>query len=636
MMGGIICTAGFVASYWANGIYFLYISYGVIAGTGLGMCYLSSVIAVGEYFDERRSLAFGMAASGAGVGTAVMALAQQALLNEYGWQGTMLILAGISGMHQIACAAHLRPLSSSLNWRTKTSKLKLISKGSEHLGKDELYKDIYSDTADPSFYIESQNNLIFKHKPDEPMASDIEEILIFDSNESMLCHGKGKTSDSQMNHELCSKSSTEFQMPFSLRHHVLKQTVARGCRSYNSSMQNISAGANASIIARPYSVYLPDSTETLRADEKIAHDMHLEDRKSKPKSSMKIQFGDALYLSSLSIASSRAAAKSIAVEKRKCDRYLYQSQSFDTGNAPSSPRSCLRDVADVHGEKENGFDSKDQIQKDMDANDVLRSLSSNIHFSAETPQPHLTHSEESKYPHLFKNILFYSIAINQFFTGLGVLVPFVHITEKAILMGFGSTRAVLLVSFIGIGNVIGKILLGMLCDMKFLNRFFIFFISQVGMTTSVLLVPFFSSFESMVVFALTFGFCYGNYSAIPSLIAEYVGLNNLARAMGYITFLEGVSAIIGPPLAGHIYDTTLDYNIAFAIAGVFLCISCVTLLPVPIFYQKVTGKPSKLKTYLISCVGQTGNLLAKTKGRKKGKDPGRIKIDANANYRWAT
>lgn len=103
----------------------------------MGITYLCGVVAVGEYFDQRRSLAFGIASSGAGFGAAAMAILQQILIDEYdfvtflkcfasstvffwyfryGWRGSLIILSGLSGLHQIALSTLLRPLSSSINW----------------------------------------------------------------------------------------------------------------------------------------------------------------------------------------------------------------------------------------------------------------------------------------------------------------------------------------------------------------------------------------------------------------------------------------------------------------------------------------------------------------------------------------
>lgn len=73
------------------------------------MIYLPAVVAVGYYFETKRSLATGIAVCGSGVGTFAFAPLATFLLEEFGWKGANLILAGLI----LNCAifgAMMRPL----------------------------------------------------------------------------------------------------------------------------------------------------------------------------------------------------------------------------------------------------------------------------------------------------------------------------------------------------------------------------------------------------------------------------------------------------------------------------------------------------------------------------------------------
>ena len=95
--------------------------------------------------------------------------------------------------------------------------------------------------------------------------------------------------------------------------------------------------------------------------------------------------------------------------------------------------------------------------------------------------------------------------------------------------------------------------MGILCDMKFSNIFVVFVITQLGLASSVAVYPIASEYSVLAIASVMFGFFYGNYCAIPSLVTQYVGLHNLAEAIGYINFLEGAAGIVGPPLAGKAF-----------------------------------------------------------------------------------
>lgn len=98
----------------------------------------------------------------------------------------------------------------------------------------------------------------------------------------------------------------------------------------------------------------------------------------------------------------------------------------------------------------------------------------------------------------------------------------------------------------------GKVALGVICDMRWSNPFLVFVITQFFLAASVAIYPIASAYGILVASSVLFGFFYGNYCAIPNLVVKFVGLNNLAEAIGYINFLEGAAGMIGPPLAGKV------------------------------------------------------------------------------------
>ena len=63
---------------------------------------------IGRYFKKRRSLANGLSRSG-GAATFFLAPLLQFLVDSYGWQGCLLIIAGLE-LHLIACALLFRPV----------------------------------------------------------------------------------------------------------------------------------------------------------------------------------------------------------------------------------------------------------------------------------------------------------------------------------------------------------------------------------------------------------------------------------------------------------------------------------------------------------------------------------------------
>ncbi|XP_026319089.1 monocarboxylate transporter 4-like [Hyposmocoma kahamanoa] len=111
MVGSVIATFGFLLSSFCTNVPFMMITYGAIGGIGFGMMYLPAVVAVGYYFDTKRSLATGIAVCGSGVGTFAFPPLASYLLNKYGsWQSANLILAGLI-LNGVVFGSLMRPLT---------------------------------------------------------------------------------------------------------------------------------------------------------------------------------------------------------------------------------------------------------------------------------------------------------------------------------------------------------------------------------------------------------------------------------------------------------------------------------------------------------------------------------------------
>jgi OFA family oxalate/formate antiporter-like MFS transporter len=71
----------------AKSVFDLYIYYGVIAGTGAGIIYISTVANAVKWFPDRRGLAAGLTAAGFGGGAAITIMPIAATISSMGWAG---------------------------------------------------------------------------------------------------------------------------------------------------------------------------------------------------------------------------------------------------------------------------------------------------------------------------------------------------------------------------------------------------------------------------------------------------------------------------------------------------------------------------------------------------------------------
>ncbi|XP_046728071.1 monocarboxylate transporter 5 isoform X2 [Silurus meridionalis] len=106
--GSILVTAGFLISIFANSIIYLYISMGLVVGLGFALLYQASSVVIATYFRKRLATAYSIGRSGMGL-TFALAPFTQLLLDQYAWQGALLILGGLM-LNLVASAMLLRPI----------------------------------------------------------------------------------------------------------------------------------------------------------------------------------------------------------------------------------------------------------------------------------------------------------------------------------------------------------------------------------------------------------------------------------------------------------------------------------------------------------------------------------------------
>lgn len=93
MTAGLLWGSGvFLASFSANRLWWLYLTYGVLGGTGLGIGYIVPVAVLVKWFPERRGLITGIAVGGFGAGSLISAPIAIRLIQRVGVLPTLAYL----------------------------------------------------------------------------------------------------------------------------------------------------------------------------------------------------------------------------------------------------------------------------------------------------------------------------------------------------------------------------------------------------------------------------------------------------------------------------------------------------------------------------------------------------------------
>jgi len=161
-----------------------------------------------------------------------------------------------------------------------------------------------------------------------------------------------------------------------------------------------------------------------------------------------------------------------------------------------------------------------------------------------------------------KSYIAWIAAISTFM--LGYFVPFVYLKSHAVLIGVSDSRASFLVGILSITSTIGKVLAGKIADLKQVNIFYMYQIGLLIMSISTTLVPLGKGYPELVLYALVFGLGEAIFVVlIPLVTKEVVGIKRLSLALGSLFMIMGITTMIGPPIAGWIYQYSGQYSVSF-------------------------------------------------------------------------
>ena len=98
---------------------------------------------------------------------------------------------------------------------------------------------------------------------------------------------------------------------------------------------------------------------------------------------------------------------------------------------------------------------------------------------------------------------------------------------------------------------IGRIFFGKLCDLKCLNRLYIYQFSIFAIGVCTMLCPLAESYSALTAYALIFGFFDGCFvGQVAVITADVVGHEKLSQAVGNMFGALALPMSFGPPVAG--------------------------------------------------------------------------------------
>ncbi|XP_053994107.1 uncharacterized protein LOC128884629 [Hylaeus volcanicus] len=564
--GSILATTGFVISSYANSMEVLIFTFGILAGFGLSLCFVAAVVIVAYYFDKKRSFATGLSVCGSGIGTFIFAPVTQYLLAEYGWRGTTLILAGLF-LNLAVCGCLMR----DLEWTTTRAKAKTEERRKIREKKRTRVQSSSVDSISANSSLNTlaiMENLRLQEEEDgEKLFSSLVSLPTFVKNGEkvplevleLLSTRKNVYNVLLQNYPSLLISSRSFSDSGAL-HEQLSTPSARFVPT-PSSLSELKDGENKDKVS-------PNDDQTLQqqADaawrlwwlKKINLDTTLR-RSSTLEHTRRLPTA---YLKDI-----RMHRHSLTYRGAMLNIHRYRLRA---SSCPDIYRNSMTTIAKTKLVWYAGLWEFWDLVVDM------------LDFS---------HFADSRF------LLF---AISNFLLHTWYDVPYVYLTDNAIEMGFSQTDASILISVIGISNMGGEILLGWAGDRAWVNASVVYAVCMAFCGAVTALIPMVvSSYYTLCAISGAFGLFIGaNYSLTSIILVDLITLDRFTNAYGLLLLVQGVANLMGPPLAGWLYDITGTYDLSFYLAGLFIALSGVLLLAMPLInlYRRCVNGSKKEET----------------------------------------
>ncbi|XP_053930939.1 monocarboxylate transporter 14 isoform X4 [Cuculus canorus] len=188
---------------------------------------------------------------------------------------------------------------------------------------------------------------------------------------------------------------------------------------------------------------------------------------------------------------------------------------------------------------------------------------------------------------LFTNRVFVAFVIWALFAYSSFVIPFIHLPEIVKQYNLSSQNNIFpLTSIIAIVHIFGKVILGIISDFPCISTWNVFLTANFTLVTCILTLPLMHAYISLAVVCALIGFSSGYFSLMPVVTEDLVGTKHLANAYGIIICANGISALLGPPFAGWIYDITQKYDFSFYISGLLYMVGIIFLLLQPCIQKR--------------------------------------------------
>lgn len=177
------------------------------------------------------------------------------------------------------------------------------------------------------------------------------------------------------------------------------------------------------------------------------------------------------------------------------------------------------------------------------------------------------------------------------------IVPYFYLAEHLTRNGYSESDGANLLSIIGITNTIGMVSQNICNRKKITSSIIVLVILQIGLgwagdqswmnvsktyacclavcgISTILMSTFTVYYIPLIITSASFGlFFASSFSFTPVILVELIPLERFTTAYGLTLLCQGIGNLLGPPLAGWLFDITNSWEMSFTMAGLWIIVA---------------------------------------------------------------
>ncbi|KAJ8728393.1 hypothetical protein PYW08_016778 [Mythimna loreyi] len=566
IVGGVASTIGFVAASYSNSVEVLYVTYGIMAGLGTGLLYVTAVVSIAYWFEKRRNLAVGLGSCGVGFGTFIYSPLTRYLLEEFGWRGTLLLLAG-TVLNVCVCGAVMR----DPEW------LIIEQKKARKLNKSKRASSTYSISAKSgggeSVYPGAEELKTLMKSGETPEYILTTLVASIAQAEDLEAATK-RNADMAQYH----KVSSVINLPTFLRQSEKVPAEVLDQLQSNKKLYNIILQNYPSLIALRATSEQKLNVEPTEGSKSKPIKMSMKLKLNKKEKEKKKEFEVKLDQVREKLLQPIPENKPAVIQPRQdwwtkqfvTDHHylrgirVHRNSIMHRGAMMNIAKYKLRasSCPDIY---RNSMWSVEEEQNATWGRRALDTLNKTFDFN------------------MFTEFHFLMMNLSTLVLFIWFIVPYFYISNFMLMSGYTEDDGTWMLSAFGIATIIGIVGLGWMGDLPWVNVTKTYALCLIFCGITIILFPVLIrvmdpeapySFYIIALNAVMFGLMFSSsYSYTPSILVELIALERFTMAYGLVLLSQGLGHLVGPPMAGALKDVTGHWDAAFYVAGLWVIIS---------------------------------------------------------------